>query len=313
MPVSPSARAGRLTAGLAWAAVAITVWSASLIMMRLGVTTSLAAWDIAALRFGVAAVLLLPVILRRGFGFDKLGISGLLLMVGGFGAPYIVMMAYALKTAPASAAGSLNPGVMAVCSVFLGWYFLGQRIGAARIAGIVLILGGAGLFAGLSGRPTSGHLILIVTGLMWAGYVLTVRRAGVPALHAAAIVAVGSAIVYLPFYATVLPHRIGQAPLGDILTQAAFHGVLVSTITIFAFNRSAELLGPVTGATLPALIPVVTLLLASVFLGEAAGLAEIATAALIAGGVALILGGGIPLGNLRAKAARKSLAARRSG
>ena len=41
--------------------------------------------------------------------------------------------------------------------------------------------------------------------------------------------------------------------------MTAFQGVLVSVVAIYAFNRSADLLGPVAGAALPALIPVVTL------------------------------------------------------
>jgi len=110
-------------------------------------------------------------------------------------------------------------------------------------------------------------------------------------LNAAAIVAVGSAVVYLPVYMLVLPKRIAVAPVSDVLLQAGFQGVLVSVVAIYAFNRSAELLGAVAGATLPALIPVVTLGLGAVILGESAGRDEIASAALVAVGLALILVG----------------------
>ena len=44
-------------AGLGWAITAITIWSGSLVMLRLGVTTSLNAYDLTILRFGVAAVI----------------------------------------------------------------------------------------------------------------------------------------------------------------------------------------------------------------------------------------------------------------
>lgn len=279
--------------GLFWAAIAIFVWSGSLIMLRLGVTTSLTVYDLTALRFGVAALILAPVILRRGFGLKRLGLGGFLMMVGGFGAPYIILMSTALKTAPASAAGSLNPGMMAVSSVLLGWAVFGDRIGRARIAGIGLILTGSAFVMGLTGSITIGHIILIGTGVMWAGYALTVRRAGIPALHATAIVAVCSALLYLPFYLLFLPKQLTTAPVQDILSQAAFQGVLVSIAAVFAFNRSAELLGPVTGATLPALIPLATLILGALLLDEAAGIEEIASAALIGSGVAMILAGGM--------------------
>lgn len=277
--------------GVVWAATAIAIWSGSLVMLRLGVTTSLNAYDLTALRVGVAALLLAPVICRRGFAMGRLGAGGVLAMVAGFGAPYILLISLGLQTAPASAAGSLNPGIMAIVSVLLGWSICGDKIGPVRIVGIVAILVGASYFAGLLGAETAsiGHLILILTGVMWAGYALIVRRAGIPALHATAIVAVGSAVLYLPIYAVALPKQLPVAPVPDIVMQAVFQGVLVSVVAVFAFNRSAEQLGPIAGATLPALIPVVTLGLGAVVLGETVANMEVTSAILIGAGVALTL------------------------
>lgn len=277
--------------GLVWAAVAIMVWSGSLVMLRLGVSTSLNAFDLTALRFGVAALILVPVALRRGAGTNPPGLIGLVAMVIAFGAPYVLLISWALKTAPASAAGALNPGMMAIASVLLGRVIFGDRIGVARFMGLLLTLAGIILFTRGGGAITTGHLILAGTGGMWASYALIVRNAAMPALTATAIVAVGSAVVYLPIYLVALPKQVLAAPLADVLLQAGFQGVLVSVVAIYAFNRSAELLGSVAGTTLPALVPVATLGLAVLILGETARLGEIAPAALVAMGLALILVG----------------------
>jgi drug/metabolite transporter (DMT)-like permease len=279
--------------GLGWAAVAITVWSGSLVMLRLGITTSLNAYDLTAMRFGVAALILAPVALRRGSGTDRAGLVSLVAMVVAFGAPYVLLISQAMQTASASAsasaAGALNPGSMAIASVLLGWTFFGDRIGVARFAGLLLTMAGIFLFARAGGAIATGHLILIGTGIMWAGYTLIVRRAAIPALNATAIVAAGSAVFYLPVYLVALPKQIFTAPLTDVLMQAGFQGVLVSVIAIYAFNRSAELLGAIAGATLPALIPVVTLGLGILILGESAGAGEAVSAGLVTLGLALIL------------------------
>ncbi len=280
-----------ILSGLGWAVVAITVWSGSLVMLRLGVTTSLNAYDLTMLRFGVAALILAPVALRRGLGTDRLGLISLVALVVAFGAPYVLLIALAMKTAPASAAGALNPGVMAVVAVLLGKMIFGDRIGAERLIGLVVTATGIALFTWAGGAITTGHLILIGTGTMWASYALIVRRTAVPALNATAIVAVGSAVFYLPVYLVALPKQILAAPMMDMLMQAGFQGVLVSVVAIYAFNRSAELLGPAAGATLPALIPVVTLGLSVVVLGETAGAGEFASAMLVTLGLALILVG----------------------
>ena len=281
----------RSLAGLGWAITAIAIWSGSLVMLRLGVTTSLNAYDLTMLRFGVAALLLAPVALRHGAGTDKLGIAGAGAMVVAFGAPYVLLIALAMKTAPAAVAGALNPGVMAIVSVLLGRAVFGDAVGGPRSVGLVATALGIVVFSHAGGAVTTGHLILIATGILWAGYALIVRRAAVPALNATAIVAVGSAVVYLPLYVVALPKQIGAAPLTDILLQAGFQGVLVSVVAIYAFNRSAEVLGPVAGASLPALIPVATLGLGVVVLGEPAGRGTVIAAVLLTAGLVMILVG----------------------
>ena len=282
-------RTRQTSTGLFWAATAIAIWSGSLVLLRFGVTTSLNAYDLTALRFGVAALILLPVILRHGFGLATLRPGGLVLVVAGLGAPYVLMISWAMVSAPAGAAGALNPGVMAIAAILLGGIVQGERIGRLPRIGILLILGGILVFTG--GHIGGGHLLLVMSGIMWAGYTLVIRRACIPALQAAAIVAVGSALAYLPVYLAFLPKAVTVAPLPDVLMQAGFQGFAVSVIAIFAFNRSTELLGPVTGASLPALIPLATLGIGVVLLGEPAGGQETLGAGTIGLGVVLILAG----------------------
>lgn len=276
--------------GAFWAAFAILMWSGSLVLLRLGVTTHLNAYDLTALRFGTAGALLLPVIFKRGLALERLGVVGLVLLIACFGALYIALISQALKTASASAAGALNPGIMAVSAVVLGTVLFKDQANFMNIAGIALILMGVfGQVAWASAGFTSGHLLLGLTGIMWASYTVIIRKSGISALHATALVAVGSAMVYLPIYAFALPKRVFDAPVPDILLQAGFQGVLVSVLAVFAFNRSTELLGAVIGSTLPALIPLVTLLLGAVILSEPSRPSELAIALTIGAGVALIL------------------------
>lgn len=279
-----------LTSGVFWAAFAIVIWSGSLVLLRFGITTNLNAYDLTALRFGVAGAALLPVVVKQGIALDRLGAIGVILLIGSFGALYIVLISEALKTASASAAGALNPGIMAVGAALFGIILFKDRAGTANIIGITLILVGvcAEAFVNASGL-TRGHFILGLTGIMWAVYAVTVRKSAIKALHATALVAVGSAAIYLPIYLFALPKRVLAAPLFDIFLQIGFQGILVGILAVYAFNRSAELLGAVVGSTLPALIPLVTLLLGGLFLGEPLRLNEVTIALTIGGGVALIL------------------------
>ncbi len=76
---------------------AAVIWAGWSAITRLAVTTTLDAWDITALRFGVAAHLLLPVAVRHGVARERLGWSGLAILVACGGAPYVMLAASGLR------------------------------------------------------------------------------------------------------------------------------------------------------------------------------------------------------------------------
>lgn len=290
-----------LMTGLFWGGIAVAVLSGSLVMLRLGVTTSLTPFDLAALRFGIASLLLFGVIWRRGWAMEKLGVLGVLALITCNGAPYIMVLSFGFQFAPASDAGAINPGLMAVFVGILGWIVLGETMKAAKIAGILAVLAGTALFTDLLTfrQASSGHLIFAITGGMWASYVIIVRKTNLPALHATSIVAVGSALVFLPFYLVFFGGQILQAPVRDIAVQAIYQGALTGALAVFAFTKSTEYLGASAGAALTALIPTVTLVMGVVFLGEAIDGWKILACALVGLGVFLTLYAQRSVGNRR--------------
>jgi len=58
--------------GSLYGLAAVSIWSGWIVIARLGLRTSLTPWDIAALRFGVAGLLLLPYLFNKGLAFDRL-------------------------------------------------------------------------------------------------------------------------------------------------------------------------------------------------------------------------------------------------
>ncbi len=280
-----------LMSGLFWGAIAVAVLSGSLVMLRLGVKTSLTPFDLAALRFGVASLLLCGVIWQRGWALEKLGVLGVVALITCNGAPYIMVLSFGFEFAPASDAGAINPGLMAVFVGILGWIVLGETMRPAKVAGILAVLAGTALFTDLvSFRQASiGHLVFATTGGMWASYVIIVRKTNVPALHATAIVAVGSALSFLPVYFVLFGGQILQAPVRDIAIQAIYQGALTGALAVFAFTKSTEYLGASAGAALTALIPIVTLVMGAAFLGETVDGWKITACALVGLGVFLAL------------------------
>jgi hypothetical protein len=85
--------------GAVFGFAAVSIWAS--VITRLAVTTSLDAWDVVALRFGVAGLLLSPVLVQRGLARNRLGWPGLAVIIAGTGAPYALVAAVGLRFAPA--------------------------------------------------------------------------------------------------------------------------------------------------------------------------------------------------------------------
>src|SRR6202521_144812 len=114
--------AGRTTVdymrGALYGLAAVSIWSGWIVVARLGLKTSLTPWDIAALRFGVAGLLLLPYVVSKGLALERLGWIGLAAIVLGGGAPVLLANA-GLMFAPAAHAGALFSGVMPLAVALL--------------------------------------------------------------------------------------------------------------------------------------------------------------------------------------------------
>ena len=181
--------------GALYGLAAVTIWSGWIVVARLGLRTSLTPWDIAALRFGVAGLLLLPYVMRRGLALQRLGWIGLVAIVIGGGAPVLLANA-GLLFAPAAHAGALFPGVMPLAVALLAAVVLHEPFTAAKTIGFVLILFGvAGIAWGAGGAvesgQTVGHALFLGSAMAWACYTVARRRAQLDGLHAAGIAAVG--------------------------------------------------------------------------------------------------------------------------
>src|ERR1700761_7123377 len=131
----------RYARGALYGLAAVSIWSGWIVIARLGLRTSLTPWDIAALRFGVAGLLMLPLIATKGIAFDRLGWSGLASIVLGGAAP-VFLANTGLLFAPAAHAGALFPGVMPLMVALLAAALLREQLTLTKKLGFAFILPG---------------------------------------------------------------------------------------------------------------------------------------------------------------------------
>lgn len=295
----PSTTTSEYIRGALYGLAAVGIWASWIVAVRLGIKTSLAPWDITAIRFGVAGLILLPYLLKKGLALDSLGWADLgAIMVCG-GAPLVLVSYGGLLFAPAAHAASLFTALIPLYVAIMAAFVLGEsftvamRIGLALIVmGVLGILWGAGGTIGSS--QNIGHAMFIGAGLLWAGYIVTLRKAGLGGLHAAAIAAVGSLFTYVPVYFINFGTGLFDAPWRDLALQAFVHGFLVAVVSFMCIGRAVSILGASNGSAFAALAPAITAMLAIPILGEWPATSDWVAMLLISGGVYTASGGPLP-------------------
>jgi drug/metabolite transporter (DMT)-like permease len=279
-----------IATGVAWALFAVLIWSGWFVLTRLSLVENLSTYDIAALRFGTAGLLLLPVVLKRGFGLRQVQPLTLVALVAGAGAPYALVVTAGLFFAPASHGSALTPGVMPLWVALLGLVVLGETLPSRRRFGLLLILLGVIAIAGVGvilsqGREWLGHVLFLSAALMWACYTIALRHSGLPALHGTAIVAVWSMLLYLPIYALFLEPGILAARPSSLVFAVLYQGVMSSVVSLVAYTRAVAILGPSRAAAFASLNPVLGLLIAIPVLGEIPSALDLVGIVLVSAGV----------------------------
>lgn len=202
---------------------------------------------------------------------------------------YTLFLYWALGyTTPLTAAviSAANPALIALAAAL----FLGNKLGGARILGLVLSFAGALIV--LSGGDIArvietgfnpGDLLIVAAMLVWTAYTLVGRRLRTPPVTATAVQAVFAVILLAPVVAVVglqLPtDAAGFAGLAYI--------ILFPSVGAYAlWNLGARRIGPARAGVFLNLLPVFTVLI-SVLLGQALTPALIGGGALVVAGISL--------------------------
>jgi drug/metabolite transporter (DMT)-like permease len=262
-----------MIAGFGWAALSVAIFSGWFVVTRFGVTRELRIWDIAALRFGIGAILLAPAVLCRRRSLSLAAWREGLLFSLLWGLPFVLLVALGLQLTSAALAASITPTLMPVFAGLFSWAFFREKPGRTRslgygaiVAGIICLVLAGGPVHGMPNPVGLGALALAAA--MWGAYTVLFRRSGLTPVQSAALICIWSAALFLPAYFQLGLSRFRLASAGEIALQASYQGVLMSGVAIVTFNRAVSLLGSAAATAIIALLPAVASLLAILVLGE---------------------------------------------
>lgn len=284
-----------LRMGVAAALAAAMLGSAWQLLTRHGVTTSLGPFDIALLRYGIPALVLLPVLRRVGLRPARLPWNRLAVLVAGGGLPFGLLVLAGASFAPASHIGVFMAGTMPIFAALAGLLLLEEPISPMRCLGFASILAGVA-WLGLSGlglAPAAwrGDLLFLLAAAGWAGHTVAFRGSGLTAWEAAAIVNMWSLLGLLLMLPWTGAARLFTAPWTDVALQAVGQGVLAGLLGIVVYLTAVTHLGSTRAALSSALVPPMTALGAALMLGESADASTWWVVGLVTIGIALASGG----------------------
>lgn len=261
---------------------------------RAGLTAGgLSAIDLALFRYGIPALVLLPLILRHGpWPTTASAWLAVPLLIGG-GLPFGLIAMQGAQLAPVAHMGALLPGTMPLFTALLAWWLLGERFGLRQVAGFLLVSLGIALIASTSfgdfGAGTlAGDALFVLAALAWAMFTVAFRAANIAPWHAAALISVVSAVVAAPLWVASGTGRLLDAAASELVWLAAMQGVLAGLAGFWTFAVAIRHLGAVGAALSGSLVPILATLGGVVFLAEVPGLPVlVGIAATVAGIVAV--------------------------
>lgn len=256
--------------GYFYAAACVFIWSGFVLLSRIAGKTALTGFDLTALRFGTAAVLLLPAWL-----FWKrvpLLTPRMFMLVATGGIGYAVTVYSSFRFAPAAHGAVLLSGLLPFFVAALTWRLLGEPLRPSLKQALLLIGLGVASLAIHSlhdlGSSWPGDLLMIAASFLWGLYTVLVKKWGYSPWETTLGVALLSALLYLPVYVLFLPKGLSQVPMATIWLQAFYQGVLVVIVAMVLYMQALVRLGPTQLGAVMATVPAVAGIGATLALGE---------------------------------------------
>ncbi|MBB3642506.1 DMT family transporter [Variovorax atrisoli] len=286
-----------LLTGLLAALAASFIGSAWQLVSRHGVTTTLGPIDLALLRYGIPALLLMPLWFGRKRIAPKASLPVLAVLVVGGGLPFGLLVLAGAQWAPASHMGIFMAGSLPLFTAIGAWLHKRQRIEGIRLAGLACIAIGMALFAadsfrgGTSSTGWRGDLLFLAAAMLWAAHSLAFAHCGLTPWQGAAFVNGWSTLLLsmlvLPFAGVP---KLLAAPWPDVALQATTQGVVAGLLGLVVYMVAVVRLGAPRASLSAALVPVLTTLGAAAWMNEPVTGAALAALSLVVPGIVLASG-----------------------
>jgi drug/metabolite transporter (DMT)-like permease len=277
--------------GYAAAWCIVFVWSFWLIVSRVANQSGLTIYDLAAFRYGLAALIAVPLCLYykpwRGLRLVQIAVLSFIL-----GPVYILIVFSGFLYAPAAHGGIFMNGVLPLMSILFALVLIRVLPSLRQAMGAVLILVSAialALDASVSSGKDAwiGDLLFLVGALFFSIYMILSERWKLGAMQIIFCGTVVNAALYLPVWYFWLPSGLSDAPMGPLLLQAIYQGFVPNLIGLLFIAHASQTIGTGNTSFILAAVPGGGAILGALILGETLSLIGILALILLTSGLLL--------------------------
>lgn len=265
--------------GYVYVAITMCIWGGFTITSRLNAIWHISAWDITALRFGLAFCILTPILIYKkdtAFLFKKEPF--ILAMLGGV--VYCLTSYSAFHYVPAAHAAIFLNGCIPLTTAIAAYLLFKEPFDKHTWISLSIMLCAISGMSLLMYRETGvafgfGDLLFFLSAVWWGIFTVLLKQWKLSAWHAMTGVAIWSAIVYIPVYLLFLPKHLADATFAHLAMQTVFHGIFVVMIATLAYIEAIKRLGAFQTGSIVTLAPFIAAIIAVPLLGESLSLAMI--------------------------------------
>lgn len=260
------------TQGYLFVCITMCIWGGFTILSRLNLHWHVSAWDLVAMRFAIAFIILMPVLLyKKDLAFLWHPRPIILALTGGLA--YCLTVYTAFLQAPAAHAAIFLNGCIPLCTAVAAYLLFKQPFDKHTWLSLIIMLSALALMSYLMLHEQAsafglGDVLYFLSAVWWGIFTVLLKQWKLSAWHSMASVAIWSALIYLPIYILFIPKHFQEAEPVHLLVQGVFHGVLVVIIATLTYVAAIERLGAFKTGSIVTLAPFIAAIIAVPLLNE---------------------------------------------
>lgn len=260
------------TQGYFFVFITMCIWGGFTIFSRLNAHWHVSVWDLMAMRFAIASLILIPILIyKNDFAFLWHPRPVILAMIGGLA--YCLTVYTAFLHAPAAHAAIFLNGCIPLCTAVAAYLLFQQPFDKNTWLSLVIMMGALALMSYLILHDQAaalgwGDLLLFISAAWWGLFTVLLKQWKLSAWHSTVGVVIWSAILYLPIYLLFIPKHFQDAEPIHLVIQGLFHGILVVIVATLSYVAAIERLGAFKTGSIVTLAPFIAAIMAVPLLNE---------------------------------------------